>query len=73
MYQGALNIYFKERQLLNHIVLDVFKRKILRKIDYPIWLNGRQVNHELYELHSDMNIVKVLKYSKSVGTKWLPV
>ena len=51
--------------------LRVFERKILRKIFGPVKDNGeyrRRMNHELYELYPDIDVVKVIKISR---LRWL--
>ncbi|XP_073848775.1 uncharacterized protein [Musca autumnalis] len=52
-------------------VLGVFERKILRKIYGPICVDGeyrRRMNHELYQLYKDMNIVKRIEMQR---LRWL--
>ena len=51
--------------------LGVFERKLLRKIYGPVIVNGeyrRRMNHELYELYCDIDIVKRIKISR---LRWL--
>lgn len=52
-------------------VLGVFERKILRKIYGPICVDGEyrcRMNHELYELYADIDIVKRIKLQR---LRWL--
>ena len=52
-------------------VLGVFERKILRKIYGPICVEGEyrcRMNHELYELYADIDIVKRIKIQR---LRWL--
>jgi hypothetical protein len=57
-------------QRKNEIALNIFERKILRKIYGPIQENGiwrKSYNHELYNLYNDVQISKKAKISR---LKW---